>query len=233
MTTPYGVSPNIYELSVSIQYEDSEGNEYESVESLGINLFQEAKIQIGTISFGDPMMGGIIVGGDTPFDVDLYNTGRSPVYNMMIKIKGDFEVDGDTLYIGTFQPGSTESFSSNIRVMNEGDVKGNLLITYEDSTGKSHELNQDFSGAAINMELEIDPNMPIEEDKISVFKNPKILIGLLFILIAVIIIILIRKRKNKNNLDFNMDNGLEISMEDLNQDNKKNEINKENKDENN
>ncbi len=151
-------------------------------ESLGINLYQEAKVQIGTISQID-----VESGMETPFAVDIYNTGRSPVYNMMIKMYGDFDVAGDTYYIGIFQPGSTESFSAGIIGIEPGDNTGSITITYDNATGKSHEEKQEFSANIIEMNME--DMEEVEEEKTPNYKN-----AILWVIVAIVIII-VKKRK--------------------------------------
>ena len=197
MTTPYGVNPNTYELAVNLEYEDSENNEYNSVEALGINVFQEAKVQVGTVEFDQ-----VIVNEQSPFSINFYNTGRSPIYNMMIKVTGDFTVVGDTHYIGNFQPGSTENFSTNIIPNEPGEVNGKLVITYEDSTGQPHEMTHDFTGMAMDGGMEEDPGMMgfEEEEKTPIYKNPIFWI-IIALVITIIIVIIYRLKKKSNNLE--------------------------------
>lgn len=132
---------------------------------MGINVFQEAKIQVGTVEFDQ-----VIANEQSPFSVNFYNTGRSPIYNMMITVTGDFAVIGDTYYIGNFQQGSTENFSTNIIPNEPGEVNGKLLITYEDSTGQTHDMTHDFTGMALDGGMEEDFDMMgfEEEEKSSI-----------------------------------------------------------------
>lgn len=192
LTTPYNVNPNTYELNVHLEYDDSESNEFISEEALGINVYQEAKIQLGTINFMDPE-----VGMPSDFSVEFYNTGRSPIHNLMIKVSGNFDVEGDTYYVGDFHPGSTESFSAPLTAMEAGEVKGKLLITYEDSTGKPHELEQEFSATAIEINMEEDPDFMVQEEKTSIFKNPVFWIIIALIVVVIIVIVVRFNKKNK------------------------------------
>ncbi|WP_099203010.1 COG1361 S-layer family protein [Miniphocaeibacter massiliensis] len=207
LTSPYDISPNTYELGVTLEYEDSNNNEYVVEESLGINLYQEAKLQIGTM----PAVEGE-AGVDYPFEVPLYNTGRSAVYNMMIKMEGEFDVIGDTYYIGTFQPGSTESFATTIIGIEPGTTKGNLIITYEDSTGKSHEIKEEFTANFMEMiQEEFDESM-IEEEKEPIYKNIvfwMIIIAVIVIIIVIIAVVIRKKKKNKENDELIIDDELD------------------------
>ena len=182
-------------MAVNLEYEDSENNEYNSVEALGINVFQEAKVQVGTVEFDQ-----VIVNEQSPFSINFYNTGRSPIYNMMIKVTGDFTVVGDTHYIGNFQPGSTENFSTNIIPNEPGEVNGKLVITYEDSTGQPHEMTHDFTGMAMDGGMEEDPDMMgfEDEEKTPIYKNPIFWIIITLVIVIIIVVIYRLKKKNSN-----------------------------------
>lgn len=223
LTTPYDISPNTYELGVHLEYEDGTDMEFESVEALGINLFQEAKVKLGTVQFPEA-----IIGMDSPISAELYNTGRSPVYNLMIKMSGNFETISDTYYIGNFQPGATENFSSSLTPTEPGKISGKLEISYEDSTGQPHEFTQEFSQEA--MEMPMDPNMEgMEgmEGEQSLLKNPIFwgVIGLIAVIIITIIIRVKRKKKLDDELIIDTD---DLKIEDDNQVNNKG--NKDNED---
>lgn len=206
LTTPHSVTPNTYELNVRLEYDDSENNELISEEALGINVYQEAKIQLGTINFMDPE-----VGMPSDFSVEFYNTGKSPIHNLMIKMSGNFDVEGDTYYVGNFEPGSTESFSAPIIATEAGEVKGKLIISYEDSTGKPHEFEQEFSANAIELNMEEDPSLiGQEEKKPSIFKNPIFWIIIVLIIVVIVVIVFRLNKKNKE-----LDDELIIDDDDL------------------
>lgn len=197
LTTPYDIPPNTYELAVHLEYEDDTYKEFGSVESLGINIFQEPKIKLGTINFPTA-----VVGQESSISADLYNTGRSSIYNLMIKMTGDFDTMSDTYYIGNFQPGVTENFSSSIIPKKAGKINGKLEITYEDTIGKSHSFIQDFTQEAV-IGAPIDPNLKDTEGKRgegSIFKNP-ILWVIIALLSLILIVIILKKRKKRIQVD--------------------------------
>ena len=45
-----------------------------------------------------------------PVSLEFYNTGKVTLYNMMVKIEGDFQTENGQYYVGNFQSGNSEHF---------------------------------------------------------------------------------------------------------------------------
>lgn len=137
---PTAVSKS-YTMTANFEYEDYEGKELTATELIGIPVVQSAKVQMD-----DPTVN--MMGPGMPINLDLrfYNTGRDNLTNFMVSVEGEgFTADQQRYFVGNFQTGSSDSFNTNLMVQQPGEVKGKVIISYEDSTGTSHSLEKEFT----------------------------------------------------------------------------------------
>ncbi len=181
-----------YTITANFEYEDSEGTEYTAVELIGVPVVQQSKLEIGEISL--PLEA--YVGEAVPISVEFYNTGRVTLYNMMVKLEGDFQTEYGSYYIGNFEMGSSDYFEGMIIPQEPGELTGFLVFSYEDSSGENVEIREEFTLNVMEpMPMEEFPeDMPPMEEGRS-FKG--IWIGLLLILASIGGFIFYKKRKKK------------------------------------
>ncbi|MDD7593747.1 MAG: hypothetical protein PUJ57_05930 [Peptoniphilaceae bacterium] len=160
------VAAQAYSLNVAYEYEDKDGNQYAGNETIGIPVTQEAKVLLGDVTTqteGQPLMPGM----PTPLEMELFNIGKDSLSTFMVSIEGEgFDVSGSPRYfIGTFAPGASDRYS--VEIMPTAEVaKGDIVITYEDSTGAMHEERQPFSFTVEGMGDEVvDRNSLILDEK--------------------------------------------------------------------
>lgn len=201
LTTPRDISPQTYELSVALDYEDKSGNEYNTTEVVGIPIIQETKLELGTPELPSYME----VNMPQSLSIDFYNTGKSPLYNLMINTSGDFEIEGAGEYFGNFQPGNSETFDVTITPTKVGVNKGEIKFSYEDVAGKPHEIVREFS---INVEESLDMDGEFMDNE--QLNNDRSNKGFLWLILAILAaglttIILRKKNKNKQDKDLKLD----------------------------
>ena len=182
-----------YVITANFEYEDKNGNEFTANEIIGIPVVQQAKVSFGEIAANPGM-----AGEPATIDMDFFNTGKDTLSNFMVTVQGDgFSVDnGGNYFVGNFAPGASDHFSSTIIPTESGNIKGKLVITYEDSTGETHTEEKDFSMEA----QEMDEGTTVPDDEMdqgtgSMGALPFILGGLL--LIAIIAGIIVKKKRDK------------------------------------
>lgn len=192
-----------YVINLSIEYEDADGNQYKTTEALGIPVVQRAGVTMGNIKTGE-----MILGSPTEVSVNIYNTGKDNLNTFMCDVIGKgIEIDQDRRFIGDFKTGTQETFSFNATPTREGTIEGEIILSYEDSTGKVHTQTQDFkkevmAGMPEDMmeesekgEIQGDPGMDDMSGGNSVFKSPFLWVGLLAI--AILAFMLYKKKKNQ------------------------------------
>lgn len=185
-----------YTLTANFEYEDNQGDQYTATELIGVPVIQQSRLEIGELS----VFPEAYAFQSTPVSVQFYNTGKVTLYNMMVKLEGDFQVENGSYYVGNFTSGSQEYFEGYVIPNEPGELKGYLVFTYEDSTGKEQEIREEFT---LNvMEQPPMPEFPggefppFEEPKPSPLKS-KWLWGGAIVLIVIVIFIIIKVRKKK------------------------------------
>lgn len=208
-TLTMNVLPNAkagnYLMNINFEYEDYLGNQYNTTETIGIPVVQTA-----SISTSDLSMDEVIEGEPSNVSLNIYNTGKDYLTNLMLKVEGDdFSVDEPSHFVGNFAQGASDTYSFNITANKTSLVKGKVLISYEDSTGKVHEEEKTFS-----KEVSLAPSVDNPSDNtgesmetgenIPIYKSP-LLWGISLVIIISIIIFIRRKRKKKKEKELNID----------------------------
>jgi hypothetical protein len=155
-----------YMLSVNFEYEDNKGNPYTAKETMSVRVLQNPRLVVSDIS----LMPEVFVGQPVSVYLDFYNMGKSTLYNLMVKVEGDFQGQGLSYYVGNFEPGRTDFFDASFTPMNPGMQNGSILFTFEDANGKTTEIRKEFTLNVMEMQMEgpmFDENgMPIDKGMI-------------------------------------------------------------------
>ncbi len=212
-----------YTIVANFEYEDAKATEYTATELIGVPVIQNAKLDIGEINLPQEIY------QDQPesISVEFYNTGKVTLYNLMVRLEGNFKKEMASNYIGNFEMGNSEMFDTTISSSDIGELKGEMVFTYEDSSGESIEERIPFSTNVIEgfPEEEYPPEMPPEEKS-----NTKwIIIGIVgALLLAFIGFKIYKKRKANKEFDELLD--WEDESNDSNNSSASNEIDDKGKD---
>ena len=153
LTTAPDTAPRTYTITANFEYEDSDGNPYTSSEVIGIPVIQSAEIELGDLKVDKEGF----VGGEMPLSLEFFNTGKSVLSNVMVKLRGNFDADTNTYFAGNVAPGSAQTYDVNITPTKKGEQKGEVVITYDDSTGRKQELVKPFV-------IHVEDDMPAEDE---------------------------------------------------------------------
>ncbi|MDR7856979.1 hypothetical protein [Tissierella sp.] len=191
-------------ITANFEYEDSDGNELKDIELIGVPVVQNSRLETGELSYYPEAM----IGQPMPVSLEFYNTGKVTLYNMMVKLEGDFQTENGSSYIGNFVTGSSEYFEGMVMPSEPGELKGAVLFTYEDSTGQMQELRKEFTLNVMEMPpMEEFPGEmpPMEEGPTGVngiLKSKWLWISLIAILVIVGGVIFYKKKKKKKEMAF-------------------------------
>ena len=202
--------PKTYSVTVNFDYEDQDGNTYTSTELIGINVTQPTKLESSDIV--PPMEA--YVGQQFPLSFNFYNTGKVKVYNLMVKLEGDFTTDNPTYYVGNFESGAQEYYEGYVTPNAAGQLMGKAIISYDEPSGKKVTIEKAFSVNVVDMGANggmvdpgmVDPGMVdpgMVPEKTGLFSNKYVLYGaigggiLLVIIIFVVIRGILKKRREK------------------------------------
>lgn len=195
-------APKQYTISVNYDYEDDKGNPYTTKDIVGIPLTQAPRLVIGDFSFPPEAF----IGNPVPVNVSFYNMGKSTLYNLLVKLEGNFKVEGTSYFVGNFEPGKTDSFDGAVTPEAAGPVKGFVIFSYEDAEGNPQEVKKEITLNATEMPapppMPGDGSMPQEGGK----KFPPWAYiaagaGLLAVIVTVILVVR-RKIKRRKELLF-------------------------------
>lgn len=193
-----------YEISIDMEYEDSQGEEITASEKFGIPVEQVTKLEIAEVNIESTE-----VGRATELSATIYNTGKTEISNIRIKTVGEgFEVEDNALIIGSLEKGASKTYMPIITPLQEGPLTGKIEIQYEDMAGQvqnyEYEFQMDVAPNMMDEMLDMDMNMPMEEpDKA---KGPGAILGIVGLGIAALITgIMMKKRKQKSESDIDED----------------------------
>lgn len=199
---PNAVAGN-YVINLSIEYEDADGNQYKTTEAIGIPVVQRAGVTMGELKTDE-----LMVGNPTEMSVNIYNTGKDNLNTFMCDVIGKgIKIENDRKFIGNFNTGTQETFSFTATPTRPGEIEGQIMLSYEDSTGKVHTQIKDFSKEVMEgmpedmngeMPREMTGEMGMEDPSMnqgSVLTSPFLWGGL--IVIIILVAILYRKKKHK------------------------------------
>ncbi|BCN32441.1 COG1361 S-layer family protein [Anaeromicropila herbilytica] len=102
-------------------------------ETLNIPVLENARPVVNNIAVGTN--GPATVNMPTTLNFEFYNMGRSTLNNVMARVKGDFTATSNMIYIGNVEAGSSDMQEIEVTPTVEGQSKGVLVISYEDSNG--------------------------------------------------------------------------------------------------
>ena len=137
VNTAHNATVGVHKFNFTCEYEDKNGTPYSENAILRVEVRQPVKL-----TFDGATLPVKVVQGDTvTLNLNLMNTGKSPVYNCKV----DFEIEGlasgGSSFVGEISSGESGTATANLRVDSEktGNVEGAIKITYEDTFGKTYE----------------------------------------------------------------------------------------------
>ena len=142
-TTPDAES-KAHPLTVKFDYNNAGVNTFTSTESLSIPVNQELRV---TMDEPQIYVDGATVGASFYGSVNIYNRGKSQVYNVSLKL----ESENDSMrleqgyYGGNMQPGASSMADISIIPLQSGDLVGNLVVQFEDEYGEVYEVKKEFT----------------------------------------------------------------------------------------
>ena len=195
-----------YVLDVNMKYDAKDAVDLTDTASVSIPILQEQRCETGD---AEVMPSDITVGGQTNIMFDVYNTGKTTLYNVWVKFEGDSITGGDS-FLGTIASGATGSVDAMVTgaaaTMDDGKIKA--MISYENESGVvttmekelelfvSEEMTEDFSDPAFGMEGEMGMEELEGSGGAEKFILPVVLVVIVLIAAAVVFL-RIRKKKKK------------------------------------
>jgi len=141
---------------------------------------------------------------------EMYNLGKTDLYNVKLNVEGDFEAQPKSNYFGNFEPGRVEYFELNLIPMMPGEANGRIVFQFENANGEVQEVVKEISMNVMEMmmppeDFPVDgPGMPGMEESTekSFFKSVWFYVAIGVVVVAVVVTIILVKRKRKKDKEF-------------------------------
>ena len=195
-----------YTMNITFEYEDDLGTQHTATEVIGIPVYQPSRFEVSEISVPpETFMGQPVYIG-----FEMYNLGKTDIYNVKLNVEGDFDAQPRSNYFGNFESGRVEYFELNLIPMMMGQANGRLVFQYENASGEVQEVIKEISMNVIEMMMPPDdfpvdgPGMPGMEEPTekSFFKSVWFYIILGVVVAGVVVTIILVRRKRKKDKEF-------------------------------
>lgn len=209
-----------YVVDVNMSYEDEHVNEYTSKSSVSIPVKQTARVDV---SEPEVMPSSIEVGSESNIMFNIYNMGKTKLYNVQVKTDSEYLSGGDA-FIGNLDSGATGSVDIYVTgqsaTMDDGMVK--LLISYEDETGETTVIEKEISlfvSESMMDDFMMDDGMMgegmmgPEETGGGVGTYTAVIVGVILLAVIIGVVIYVKRKKKKEQMS------LEEDLMDLDDDN--------------
>ena len=140
------LTSNSYPLILAFDYEDYNGNEYSSSETINIPVTEYSKLEINSVYVNESM-----VGSNTSLSFSYINMGKATVANLTASVEGDFTSVQPINYIGNCAAGTSDYYDIEVTPTKSGTNYGTLVLSFEDSSGAIIEVKKDFEGYAMEI----------------------------------------------------------------------------------
>ena len=207
MSAKSDLSQKPYVLDVNMKYDAKDSVDLTDTASVSIPIYQEQRCETGD---AEVMPSEISEGGKTNIMFDVYNTGKTTLYNVWVKFEGDSITGGDS-FLGTIASGATGSVDAMVTgaaaTMDDGKIKA--VISYENESGVvtsmekelelfvSEEMMGDFSDPSMGMEGDMMGMEEMEGGGGNKLILPIVAIAIVVLIVAVVVILRIRKKKKE------------------------------------
>lgn len=142
-------------ILITIEYEDSERRSYTVNEEILLEVRQPLRLEMDEINIPST----VYAGDSLPITTNIFNMGRSSLYNVRCQLKVPGLIPEGSAYLGKMEPGSFKSaeiytFVGTIDMTEESNKKitekygfteGLMTVSYEDEYGEEHIKTLEFS----------------------------------------------------------------------------------------
>lgn len=95
-------------ITLALTYEDGSGNTYEASEIISVPVVQDIRL-----AYDEPVgPAECYVGQPSGAEVQFYNMGKGPLYNLRVNATGNFDTtESNSYYVGNLESGKSDSYS--------------------------------------------------------------------------------------------------------------------------
>ena len=195
-----------YEMTISIDYEDTVFNAYQTSETVAVVVKQNVRADTTTPQVNPQ---AVMVGQEASTTFSINNLGKNKLYNAKAAVKDGQPVTGGEVFIGNIEPGAAGEVEMTLIPMEELVEPVIVVVSYEDANGTPATMEKEVQLAVMPMMTE-EPMPPMEdpmpEETGQSMLMPAIIGGAILLSLIVLLLALRahRKRKRQKELDSDM-----------------------------
>jgi len=133
------LASNSYAIIIKFEFEDYDGRDYSSEETINIPVTEYSKLVINSAIIEEAYVNTY---GNLSFE--YVNMGKATISNLMATVTGDFKSKQENTYIGNVVAGSSDMYDVEIMPTKIGLNKGTLILSFEDSARRKIEVTRNF-----------------------------------------------------------------------------------------
>ena len=96
--------------------------------------------------------------------MNLYNKGKSLLYNVSVHLESESMKADENYYAGNMESGTAKTYDVMVTPNAEGQISGDIVVTYEDSEGNVNEQRTPITLNVATMDWMYEEQYPIMED---------------------------------------------------------------------
>ncbi|MDO5676019.1 MAG: hypothetical protein Q4G35_00765 [Propionibacteriaceae bacterium] len=184
-----------YQMVISVEYEDTQANAYSTQETVSVPVKQNIRADASVPQLTPPQL---MLGQEASLTFNIFNQGKTKLYNAKATIKEGQPVTAPEVFIGTIEPGTSGAVDMTVMAAEEAAGPVTITVSYEDVDGKVSTMDK-------TVEVAVMPPMPMEEP--GMWEEPPmeeggfpwvpVLVGAGLLGLFVIIALVVRGRRRK------------------------------------
>lgn len=141
LKSDYNAKPQNHVIELKMEYEDKEGKEYSTSDTVSIPVLQELKPRVSKVDIPEFLQ----VGAPINLSFDIYNIGKADIKNIFVEVIGEGldDTQGET-YLGNLSEGSDTYYDGSIIFEEEGSKSATIVIKYQDDAGNEFKYTKDI-----------------------------------------------------------------------------------------
>lgn len=188
-----------YTLTISLDYEDSKINSYQSSETLAIEVNQELRADASAPQLTPAALN---LGQQGSLTFSVQNQGKSKLFNAKATIGEGQALAPVEAFIGSIEPGGSGAVDLTVTALEAATGPVKVDVTYEDVTGKSFTLTREVPVEIMEMAPEGEPGgeeFPMEPSAPEAGGLPiiPIVIGAAVLIAAVVTLLIVRGARRR------------------------------------
>ena len=141
LTAKASLEQKPYEITLDAEYEDASAAQYKSTDKIAIQIKQEMRVNMSELTLSPS---DLTVGQETNVMFNVYNMGKSKIYNVMATFESNKEMGDATAFVGNLDPRATGAVGTRCsqRCPFPAGEPYKAIVTFEDDAGEKYTIEK-------------------------------------------------------------------------------------------